>query len=70
MTKKQKISPNKLTIIFGSIVTLWLVLLTVFAVFSWDMHILQAKSDADTLFRLSVENAEQQQTLDELNSKQ
>jgi hypothetical protein len=54
-------------IIFGSLVILWLVLLTLFTLWAWNQHIWQAKADNETIYQLLVDNAKQQEKIDELS---
>jgi len=60
---------QKIFILFGTVVLVWLVLLTVFAIWAWEIHIWQARVDSESIFRLMVENGEQQIEIDALKNR-
>ena len=70
MKKNKQLQDNgKLIIIFGSIIFAWLFLLTIFSIWAWNQHIWQAGVDNDAIYKLMVENANQQNALDNLTIK-
>ncbi|MES2631185.1 MAG: hypothetical protein V4611_04470 [Patescibacteria group bacterium] len=57
---------HPLYVIFGSLILLWMVLLTAFTIWAWNQHIWQAQVDSEIIYKLLVDNANQQVTIDEL----
>lgn len=54
--------------IFVALMLVWLVALTTFSIWSWNIHLWQARVDNDAIYQLMVENAKQQQVLDNLQN--
>lgn len=66
-TTKAVRSSSALYIIFLSIIFLWLALLTKYAIDSRDIQQIQAKNDSEAIYKLMLENAKQQEKIDELS---
>jgi hypothetical protein len=62
--KTQTIKP--IFIAFGSLVIAWLILLTSFTVWAWNIHLWQTRVDNDAIYNLAVDNAKQQNVIDKL----
>ena len=70
INKKLKKNKEILYIITGTIVVLWLLLLTLFTAWAWEMHLGQAEVDGKTILDLRVENGKQQMEIDELRDRE
>lgn len=69
-TKKNKqLQADQKIILFGSIIMVWLLLLTLFTVWAWDQHMWQAEVDSDAIYKLMVENTNQQNAIDKLTDQ-
>lgn len=66
MKNKKTQKSNTPFIIIGLLLVVWLVGLTAFTAWAWNMHIWQAGVDNDAIYQLTVENAKQQQIIEDL----
>lgn len=64
--KNKKTQNETMTGIISLLAIVWLVALTVFTLWAWSMHVLQSKVDNEAIYQLRVENAQQQQIIDNL----
>ena len=65
-TKKSKML-QAIYMISASLILLWMVLLTAFSIWAWNQHIWQTRVDNESIYKLMVDNAEQQVKIDELS---
>ena len=72
MKSKHKQNNQALVSVFSAlaiIAVVWLLVLTSFAIWSWNIHIWQAENDANAMFNQSVRITEQQIQIEELQNK-